>query len=1513
MILLSFLPLFSNGIVKADHDFSSSHVLSFNQPIFSTIMLQNTSFVRVTINDCMMTSNPGTAELPFYSTHILIPDGCSIHDITVTPTDSIDYSELVQTQQIIPNQEETPFSSQKTVESLQMNHSWYQQNSFFPSDLVSLHGISYMKGYPVETIHVYPLQYNPLIHQLRFYEELEITITFSNDDSPMDESSNQFFRKKDNDADAVKDLVLNPDLVDSYSTEEEEEADDVSILGSSEPIAHLDDAYAGGLCNSSEDVDYVIVTSEELSLATGQSYSWSDLLSHRFQIDGFSGLIVTMEEILGCSDYYSDTAVFNDSAARLREFCKDAYLDWNTEYILLGGSWETGNADRQIVPCRIVKDCHEDYPVKTMPSDLYFSNLDGDWYYETESVFGGGPGAANDKLSELAVGRIPVWNAEMVSNAVQKIIWYDTCDDENFLRSAGFLGGDLRWTSTSKQYMEEIRRGDGEWSEYTGFEEWNNDFSTYEIDTSGRYYDADYASESDAIQACKNAINNNELCLISHLDHGSETNTLSLGDGSSLSNSHYFLGTSQACLSGRFTSCESGASTFLSSWDDRGAFAMVLNTGYGYGSSSSTRGKSQLQHKIFWDYFFENQTTDFDNWRLGKAMQYTKDTFSSTIDVYHVYTYVWYSWNLFGDPAQQIRLTPMENIPPVIESINPVDNQVDVLMNLTTISITVTDEDNDLLNWSIETSPTVGSASGISDTSGQKNCTVSNLDYFTEYTVFVNVSDGSFWLTDTYSFTTGPDLTNNVPVISQPSPGNQTNNVDVWNDTFSVQINDSNGDMCNLSIEGTFLLDKCYETLTNETVNTSSLAPLPFNTTFSWFVNVTDHRSYPVNYCFTFTTRESFTPLPPSNLCVEPVNRTAVQLDWAENTSSDATVIERNNVSTWNRGEGTLVYNGTDSTLTDTGLFPGTAYYYQAWSWNHTDFVHSQIFSSNNTCTLPNNPVSFSSIAPSNNSINHSLNLTWSVDIADEDGDEFNWTIHCNNTDFNQSTMDSNGTKSVNLTNLSYYTNYIIWVNATDGCNTTNQSFSFRTKLPNDTQKPEITSITLINTKDEASDTSDWSELQCSVTDNFRMNTVFLNITQNETTSQNRSLTFNDEQETWIISLEDELTNQMNLTLYATDLNGNMNSTTLSLISVESMLGSQFQNLDYLDISKELSTVTFTVNQSLNQTLTYTFTSSPTISSFSGSLTGNETLGMDLSTLSYATSYECQLTLTMNQSGNQSFIPLYFVSTLLFTSESAPESPSQETTPPSSGGMPPMPAVEPEEEANLPPERPLPPQGSLHLNQYELSNFTVSSWDQNDDFIRFQIDWDNGSMSSWSTFVSSNETVTFSKSFTEVKEYEIRVRAQDESGMNSSWSEVFTVSVTNEQERETEENTENDGIVATVNNQTGETQFTIENDESDLQDKTIVWDFGDGTIFEGSSPKHQYTKPGTYTVKVTVTDEQGNTSMKTYIVTIPEPEQKINTSELDLKEKTNGSVSWILILVGMICSIVAVFVVMRFR
>jgi len=759
-ILLSFILLslvFFSFFVSADSSssYSQTFTFSFDQPTFSTVQMQNKTYTKIFLDECTPLGKIGYPEIPSKTINILVPFKHEIKDIICENIQENDYSLQVKDYDVIPLQSESSFSNNRSLQSFEKNETIYKKNMGHPTESFKKRSIHYASGFPIVSITLNPFHYNPSRKTLTFFSELSLKIIFQpNQQEPI----NPYFRGQKSDSQPLKEMVINPEAVDTYPLTDDETTNQTILTDAkTSDEAVLGSSYPGGLCDSAESYDYVIVTSELLTDQSNYSYNWTDLLIHRQQQDGFAGRIVTIEDIITCSDYSNTSSIFDDDAARLREFCKDAYLDWNTEYVLLGGDWEESNSGRQIVPCRIMTDLDENSSgYNTMASDLYFSNLDGDWYDETESVWGGGAGAANDKYSELSVGRIPVSTPAHVSNIVQKIIWYDTCQDDEWLSSAAFLGGYLGdWASTSKDYMEELRKGDGSFSEYTGFEEWNTAFPDYEIDTSHRYHDADYDTESDAIQAWTTAINNNELCLISHLDHGSRTNTLSLGNGSTLSNSHYFLGTSQACLSGRYTDGWSGSERFLCENNSRGAFAMVLNTGYGYGSRFGTHGASQLHHKIWWDYFFANQTTDFDSWRLGPAMRYSKNRFSDSIDSNsHAYCHVWYSWNLFGDPAQQIRLSASENSAPSVTSPSPSSGATMVSVNTSELSIRVSDYDEDDLDWSIETSPNIGSNSGTNASNGTKTCMVSSLAYNTEYKWFINVTDGKQWMNKTFSFTT---------------------------------------------------------------------------------------------------------------------------------------------------------------------------------------------------------------------------------------------------------------------------------------------------------------------------------------------------------------------------------------------------------------------------------------------------------------------------------------------------------------------------------------------------------------------------------------------------------------------------------------------------------------------------------------------------------------------------------------------------------------------------------------
>ena len=109
------------------------------------------------------------------------------------------------------------------------------------------------------------------------------------------------------------------------------------------------------------------------------------------------------------------------------------------------------------------------------------------------------------------------------------------------------------------------------------------------------------------------------------------------------------------------------------------------------------------------------------------------------------------------------------NIAPIFSNECPYNNSGDLPFKTNnTWNLTIEDIDDHPINWTIQTSPSIGNGSGVNDTSGVKSIVLINPIYNTTYTVYVNASDGYNATNATYTFNTYND-TRYIQITAQTS------------------------------------------------------------------------------------------------------------------------------------------------------------------------------------------------------------------------------------------------------------------------------------------------------------------------------------------------------------------------------------------------------------------------------------------------------------------------------------------------------------------------------------------------------------------------------------------------------------------------------------------------------------------------------------------------------------------------------------------------------------------------
>jgi hypothetical protein len=651
----------------------------FNEPVLSNYRSKDHTYDTVTLPDCYCSGNPGEPNIPSKGAYILLPPNSKLSSIQVIGKNKI---AIGSNYKIMPISQPIPISKNTPSVKIKEDKNIYGNNNFYPGNTYSHVEIYSFKGYDILVLLLHPMQYNPVSGELFYYENLDLKIKTSYHEKE------SLYRGLEQDKIEVINKVDNPEIADLYT---------LNIDSKTQFL---------------ESYDLLILTTDSLK-------SGFEPLKNAHGAQGHKTVIKTLSD------------VGSDNPDEIREYIKDAYFNWGINYVLLGG-------DMDNLPAKIfwVFGLDENTtPYETeMPSDLYYSCLDGPFNYDGDEKWAeptdGEDGGDVDLYAEVHVGRACVDDLNDVNNFVTKTLAYINKDpDSEYLKNVLFAGeymgdhGIATWGGNYLDQMIDICTDDG--YETTGFPS--------EEYTINKLYDRDWEENDWPPEVLVEEIDNG-LHIINHLGHSSYEYCMKMYYEYiyDFSNTDYCFIYSQGCMAGGFDCdyCDCIAE-HLTVKTDTGAFAGIFNARYGWFWSESTDGDSQRFHREFWDAVFKENIPE-----IGRANSDSKEDNLAIISRSCI-RWCYYQLNLFGDPSLQI--SEFENNPPETPIIKG-EREGNVTERYE-FSFTINDPDNDKLYLRIDWDDnTTSNWTGLYD-SGSTLKFKYSWDIVGEYTVRARVKD----------------------------------------------------------------------------------------------------------------------------------------------------------------------------------------------------------------------------------------------------------------------------------------------------------------------------------------------------------------------------------------------------------------------------------------------------------------------------------------------------------------------------------------------------------------------------------------------------------------------------------------------------------------------------------------------------------------------------------------------------------------------------------------------------
>jgi hypothetical protein len=198
--------------------------------------------------------------------------------------------------------------------------------------------------------------------------------------------------------------------------------------------------------------------------------------------------------------------------------------------------------------------------------------------------------------------------------------------------------------------------------------------------------------------------------------------------------------------------------------------------------------------------------------------------------------------------ADEIEYYPPNNLPE-ISQIHPEDGAINIPLDLSELRFQIFDYDGDLMNYTVTTTPNIGSGSGTLQPDGIYSIPISGIQGSTEYVWHIDVTDGFDTRSKEFSFTTVFE----APIVSNPVPPDDEEYIPLSLSQLNFTLVDYQGDVMSYSVETNPDIGSGYVSGVGNGTYHIAISNLEYFTRYSWWVNVTDG-IFQMNKKFMFTT-----------------------------------------------------------------------------------------------------------------------------------------------------------------------------------------------------------------------------------------------------------------------------------------------------------------------------------------------------------------------------------------------------------------------------------------------------------------------------------------------------------------------------------------------------------------------------------------------------------------------------------------------------------------------------------